>query len=356
MIFMTELISEDIKNWVAQKIKQQTNSTEFVLVPLAGDASARRYYRVIQDEKTSEKTSEKTWVLMLWVPFSQAEYPFLSVQRHFSACHVQVPEIIAIGEALGALLLEDLGDLTLERKFWESAKSESSEEFYLKTIDELIKIHDVTTYSAIKSTASVTKFDPAKFLWEMNYAKENLLLELLNVKLNAADAAELNSAFVNFCTLLAEKPKVICHRDFHSRNVMLKRNKVIIIDFQDARLGPVQYDLVSLFKDSYVDIDDAYATKLMNYYLQNSNIKKTRNFSEEDFFKTYELQSLQRCFKACGSFASFMNQRRDTRYLKYLAPTLRRVFKALAHFPEYSILNKILIDAGALEKKFESLS
>ncbi len=340
---MTELISEAIKNWLIQQI----NSYDFTIIQLAGDASARRYYRVIQDEKT--------WVLMSWEPFDQLTYPFLSVQRHFLACQIRVPEVIAVGESLGVLLLEDLGDLTLERKFWESAKPEAAEDSYIMTIDELIKIHDQATFSDIKSTASTTQFDTAKFLWEMNYAKDNFLHGILNVKLNAATASELDSALISFCRILDQKPKVICHRDFHSRNVMLQRNKVILIDFQDARLGPVQYDLVSLFKDSYVDLSDEFAAKLMDYYLENSNIKKNLSYSKDEFFKTYELQSLQRCFKACGSFASFMNQRGDTRYLKYLAPTLRRVFKALAYFPEYSILNKILIDAGALEKNFESM-
>lgn len=338
---MSDLISLAIKNWISVQI----NTSEFTVVQLAGDASARRYHRIIQDEKT--------WVLMSWEPFSQADYPFLSVQRHFSGCHVQVPEVFAIGEDLGVLLLEDLGDLTLERKYWENAKEEASEDFYLKTIDELIKIHDVTTYSDFISTASTTKFDTAKFLWEMNYAKENLLLGLLNFKLSENTAAELEKAFISFCSRLDEQPKVICHRDFHSRNVMLKRNKAIIIDFQDARLGPVQYDLVSLFKDSYVDMGDDYAKKLINYYLDNSKVKKTPNFSNEEFFNIYELQSLQRCFKACGSFASFMNQRQDTRYLKYLAPTMKRVLKSLTYFPEYSVLNKILNDAGAIDKNFE---
>lgn len=340
---MTDPISEQIKRWVSEKIQ----SPEFSIIQLAGDASARRYYRVIQDEKT--------WVLMSWEPFNPSEYPFLSVQRHFDACHVSVPEVVGVGESLGVLLLEDLGDLTLERKFWENAKQEASEDFYLKTIDELIKIHDVATYSEAKSTASITKFDTAKFLWEMNYAKENLLEGLLKIKLNDTMSKELESTFIGFCSALDAKPKVICHRDFHSRNVMLKRNKVYIIDFQDARLGPVQYDLVSLFKDSYVDMSDEYASKLMNYYMDNSKVKKQTNFSQEEFDSTYELQSLQRCFKACGSFASFMNQRQDKRYLKYLTPTLKRVMKSLAHFPEYSVLNKILIDAGALEKNYETL-
>ena len=91
----------------------------------------------------------------------------------------------------------------------------------------------------------------------------------------------------------------------------------------------------------------------MHYYLENAKIKNIPGFSHEQFSEIYELQSLQRCFKACGSFASFMNQRGDTRYLKYLAPTLKRVLKSLARFPEYNIIYNLLSDAGALEKNFE---
>lgn len=337
------LLPAQIKSWIAEHI----NGHDFSVIQLAGDASARRYYRVIQDEKT--------WVLMNWQPFKAADYPFLSVQRHFESCGIRVPQIVGVGEDLGVLLLEDLGDLTLERKFWESSRQELSEDFYIKTLNELIKIHDKATVAEIKSTASVTAFDTAKFLWEMNYAKEHLLLGLLKVRLSADVEKELDNAFRDFCTRLDQKPKVICHRDFHSRNVMIQRDKVIIIDFQDARLGPVQYDLVSLFKDSYVDMNDEYSTRLMNYYIENSEVRKRPGFSEDEFYETYELQSLQRCFKACGSFASFMNTRQDRRYLKYLTPTLKQVMKSLSAFPQYSVLNTILLDAGALEKNYETL-
>lgn len=340
---MTAVLTTEISNWIAEQI----NTSAFSVMPLAGDASARRYYRIIHENNT--------WVLMSWQPFNQNDYPFLSVQKHFHDCGIQVPAVVAVGEGLGVLLLEDLGDLTLERKFWENSKQEGSIKLYYQTLDELIKIHDVATHSKVGSTASVTKFDTAKFLWEMNYAKDNLLLGLLKLNFSNSTSEELNKVFLNFCEILDSKPKVICHRDFHSRNVMLKLNKIFLIDFQDARLGPVQYDLVSLFRDSYVDIDDDYAHKLMNYYLENSQVKKQKNFSLEEFMHTYELQSLQRCFKACGSFASFMNQRQDRRYLKYLTPTLKRVLKTLSHFPEYSLLNSILIDAGALEKNYETL-
>lgn len=333
---------------VSQWLYNQLGSKNFTALQLAGDASARKYFRIILEEKT--------WILMSWEPFKSEDYPFLSVQRHFTSCGISVPEVIAVGEELGLLLLEDLGDLTLERKFWESARPEDSAFFYRKTLDELIRIHDVATYTDIKSTASVTAFDTAKFLWEMNYAKEHLLSGLLKIKFSAVEAEQLEKVFIDFCEKLHCEPKVICHRDFHSRNVMIKLDQVRIIDFQDARLGPVQYDLVSLFKDSYVDMGEDYAQELMQYYLTHSKISRTDSFSSDQFHEIYELQSLQRCFKACGSFASFMNMRQDRRYLKYLVPTLKKVIKSLTHFPQYSLITNLLLDSGALEKNYETTS
>lgn len=340
----TTLIPSHVFRWVSEQLQ----STEFTVIALAGDASARRYFRLVH--------GENTWVLMSWEPFSKSNYPFLSVLEHFQSCGVQVPQVKAIGAAEGLLLLEDLGDLTLERKFWEQAKDEASASFYYKTIDELIKIHDLSTFSTHQSTASRTEFDITKFVWEMNYAKEHLLLGVLKAKISPNDSMALEKAFVDIATRLYQEPQVICHRDFHSRNVMIVRDKVYIIDFQDARRGPAQYDLVSLLKDSYVDISANYADQLMKYYLENSKLKQRPYFSQEKFQLVYELQSLQRCFKACGSFASFMNMKQDKRYLKYLAPTLKKVMMSLLNFPEYNILQKILIDSAALEKSYESLS
>ncbi|OFZ28832.1 MAG: hypothetical protein A2622_05725 [Bdellovibrionales bacterium RIFCSPHIGHO2_01_FULL_40_29] len=337
-------ISIPIQNWVQQTIQ---SAEEFSIYQLAGDASARKYYRII--------SGEKTWILMFWEPFQEETYPFLSVQRHFKLAHVNVPTIVAVNGDLGVLLQEDLGDLTLERKFLENTNQLLSKAFYHQAIDEIIKIHDVATTLKNKTCATEIMFDTAKFIWEMNYAKEHLLLGILNYKMTTKRAAELDRVFADFCERLHQEPKVICHRDYHSRNIMLKLDKVFVIDFQDARLGPVQYDLVSLFKDSYVDLSDEYAHSLMNYYFENSSIKKTKDFSLEKFQVMYELQSVQRCFKACGSFASFMNVRKDRRYLKYLPHTIKRVARSLSHFPEYKLLMDVLIDSDALNKNYESL-
>lgn len=337
-------ISKPIENWVLDKISAKS---EFSIYQLAGDASARKYYRIIYNDKT--------WILMFWEPFNEATYPFISVQKHFKLAGVHVPTIQAVGSDLGVLLQDDLGDLTLERKFSENTNEQLSKSFYLQAVDEIIKIHDTATELKSQTTAKEIQFDTAKFLWEMNYAKDHLLTGLLNYKLSEKAARELNDVFTHFCERLHKEPKVICHRDYHSRNIMIKLDQLYVIDFQDARLGPVQYDLVSLFKDSYVDLSPEYAESLMRYYFENSKLTKKPNFSLEKFNVIYEVQSLQRCLKACGSFASFMNTRKDKRYLKYLPLTLKKVARSLSHFPEYKLLLDILIDSDALNKNYEGL-
>ena len=327
-------------------LEKALKNSSFKILPLAGDASTRKYYRVVLDNTS--------WVLMSWDPFDPIKYPFTSVLEHFHQSHVHVPQIVAMSPTDGLVLLEDLGDLTLERKFWEQQNPEGAFLFYKLAIDELIKIHFEATKNKKPCTAFDIEFNVEKFVWEMNYGKDNLIKGVLNFTLNDKVDLEIQNVFHKISTELHLQPKFISHRDYHSRNLMIKLDKMYVIDFQDARMGPIQYDLVSLIKDSYVDITEDFGEKILNYYLQaaKSNLK---NFSEEEFYHIYELQSIQRCFKACGSFASFFHQRQDRRYLKYLSGTLKKVMKSLTAFPEYKVFSDIIIDSGALEKKFDLL-
>lgn len=332
-----------VQNFLVHSLGQEN----LKVLPLAGDASTRRYYRVIHDHQS--------WVLMCWEPFNPAEYPFLSVRQHFENSGVRVPKVIGMDASQGLVLLEDLGDLTLERKFWESRDPEDVMFFYRMAIDQMVHIHHHATARKGDCTAFKIKFDTEKFLWEMNYGKDNLILGVLKHRLSDQTAAELQRVFTDICSKLDAEPKKIAHRDYHSRNLMIKLDEMSVIDFQDARLGPVQYDLVSLLRDSYTDLGESLHSALIDDYLAKSAEFLPKGFSKNAFMEIYELQSLQRCFKACGSFASFFHQREDRRYLKYLSPTLKRVVTALSHFPAYQKFSDVLTDSGALEKNYETL-
>lgn len=324
---------------------------KFEIHPLAGDASARRYFRVV--------AHDDSWVLMLWEPFQDdGRYPFLSVRSHFEKHGVSVPRVVGMRPEKGLVLLEDLGDLTLERKFWENQNDEQSLPYYKATIDELIKMHyDCSFDRSSPCVAFTVEFDTAKLLWEMNYGREHLLEGLCALTLDSTTRKALDAVFTNICETLHKEPKFIAHRDYHSRNVMIKHGKVRVIDFQDARMGTIQYDLVSLLRDSYVNLSDSSVATLLNYYLEK-RAEKAAQFqlpaiSRDHFDHIFEVQTVQRCFKACGSFASFKMLRQDNRYLKYLAPTLKTVRRSLANFPEYATFFRILEDNGLFEKTFD---
>jgi aminoglycoside/choline kinase family phosphotransferase len=321
-------------------------ATKFEVIPLAGDASSRRYFRIVSGEDSN--------VLMVWEPFvDDGRYPFLNVQAHFAKHGVQVPTVVAKAPKLGLVLLEDLGDLTLERKFWENQNQSLALPYYKKTIDELIKMHYLASRDSKDScVAFEVSFNVEKLLWEMNYGLEHLIEKFCRVNLGDKVRRELTGVFTQICTKLHEEPKVICHRDYHSRNVMLKLGKTRVIDFQDARLGPIQYDLVSLVHDSYVDMADGLRGDILDYYLAQAQDHHAKPIVRDEFDAIFSHQMIQRCFKACGSFASFYNTREDLRYLKYLSPTVAKVAKTLERHPEYSLFLKIIRDNGLLERDY----
>ena len=227
------------------------------------------------------------------------------------------------------MLLQDLGDLTLERRFWEFQNQQVILPYYEKALDELIKIHSLSfkDHQDSDCTAYQVEFSVEKLLWELNYAKKYLIQELLSVPLLASMEQKLDEELTSLCDELYQSPQVICHRDFHSRNIMLHFGEVSIIDFQDARMGPPAYDLVSLFHDSYVQLSDESINHLMSYYIRNFPHFRDLGLNADQWQRFYDLQKLQRCFKACGSFASFKVMRDDERYLKYIRPTLDMLMK-----------------------------
>ena len=290
---------------------------------------------------------------MIWEPYIEdGQYPFTSVLRHFKNHKVKVPEIVKAFPELGLVLLEDLGDLTLERKFWENQDQNLALPFYYQALDELIKIHYPSTEDKTDCTAFKMAFDHSKLLWEMNYGKEHLIEKFCEMTLKPVELKLLEDTFNKVCQILADEPRRICHRDYHSRNLMLKLGETRVIDFQDARLGPIQYDLVSLLHDSYVNLNAESISECLKYYKNQAKDFTRQNLETEHFDYIFKIQMIQRCFKACGSFASFFNQRKDVRYLKYLPGTIRKVHSSLMGLDEYTGFRTFIEDAGLLDKDY----
>lgn len=190
-------------------------------------------------------------------------------------------------------------------------------------------------------------------MWEMNYARDHFLEKVGGVKPSDKDAKALQEEFLKICETLDRLPKFVCHRDYHSRNLMLKLGRVYVIDFQDARLGPIQYDLVSLVHDSYVNLSQDTIQKIKADYLDKATQVGPKGVIRADFEEMFLLQIIQRCFKACGSFASFLNMRNDTRYLKYIKNTANLVGRTLKQHGGFPVFTELLTSGDLLERNYE---
>ena len=338
-----DMHSETLKQ--QEFLKAALDSSAYRIQRLLGDGSDRSYFRIIQ--------GTKSFILMQFKQPFASFASFLDVQKYFDQNNIAVPMVKFHGKNLGMILLEDLGNCTLESIFLKDKNSLNILTLYQQAIDELIKIHHHTRQSHLSCVSFDMIFNAQKLIDEMVYCQRHLLEDYCQISLTKKVREALNKEFVHLCSLLDLDQKVMIHRDYHSRNLMIKSGKVYVIDFQDARMSSCQYDLVSLLKDAYVNIDKKMENILIDDYLLKS---KQFGFcvSKDEFMQLYHLYSIQRCFKICGSFASFYNIKKDSGYLKYIAKSLQNVLDSLSYFPQYQTLKSILVDYNLIGQDYQS--
>lgn len=316
---------------------------------IPGDASTRRYYRVFA--KGEPQTS---YILMSMEPFEEQgmSLDFLVVQKHLASSGIDVPAVLDVDASRGFILLEDLGDVTLLRRLQEVSNADVERHLYERVIDSLV---DMQVHCSPKSKPADIPvyglfFDHKKLMWEVNFTNEHFYEKHLSRNMSDADRAIINDSFSEICNTLAAEPVVFTHRDFHSRNIMAVPKKsakggsdrLIMIDFQDARLGPAQYDLASLLKDSYYQLEEVQIERLINYYIARWEAVSGEQLEKEHFRYIFDLMALQRNYKAIGSFASFLNRRGNPTYLKYIGNTFENIRRTLLKYPQYSSLREVL--------------
>jgi N-acetylmuramate 1-kinase len=301
---------------------------------LAGDASLRKYYRV--------EENNSSYVLMLAEPFKAVSYDFLLVQSFLQDRDVPVPNVIAVEESIGAILLEDLSDQTL---LHELGQYPEKEEDLLKTsIQLLLKFHENTKQGDAPPPVPGFQlaFDEEKLVWEVDFTLEHLFQSYLKRTPPERDLAILREGFVDICRRLAAEPRVFTHRDYHSRNIMLSPGRgQVCIDFQDARMGLRAYDLASLLRDSYYQLSEDRIYALVQFYWQGIASNPT-NQTFDHFIRTFDLMSIQRNFKAIGSFTSFYGKRNEAGYLRFVGNTFENIRRNLHKFPEYESVRETL--------------
>jgi len=287
------------------------------LLRLKGDASRRAFYRVPYRAGTA--------VMMVRDELQPEEdRSFIDVRNHLAACGAAVPEIYEYDEDNGVILMEDFGDRTLEERL-RGADEETFTHFYRAAIDELLTIQIRGTSLRRECIARHRAFDQKKLMEELDFFLLHTVEGLYRASLGKSEREAIRGGFSLLAARLAALPRVLNHRDYHSRNLMVVDGALKIVDFQDARMGPCQYDLASLLRDSYTVLDGSFRNRMVEYYLRESAARGIAWHDRGVFLERFDLMGLQRNLKACGTFGYMAVARGNESYLKYLEPTFAYV-------------------------------
>jgi aminoglycoside/choline kinase family phosphotransferase len=290
----------------------------------SSDASFRRYFRI--------KSDQGQFIVMDGPPDRENIAQFVKVADLLAACNVHVPTIFQQNCQEGFLLLEDLGT----QCFLDKLNTDNADKIYQSAFESLIKLQTRVSVS----TSYLPHYDKALLIRELTIFEEWFAGQLLGISLPPA-------IWQTACNLLVdsalEQPVCCVHRDFHSRNLMiLDHDSPGVIDFQDAVIGPVTYDLVSLLRDCYISWTPEQVERWRNGHFQTLLQTGLVNCSPQQFKRWFDLMGMQRHLKAIGIFSRLHLRDSKSAYLDDIPRTLDYVIAQTKAYPEFVGLDEFL--------------
>jgi aminoglycoside/choline kinase family phosphotransferase len=309
-----------------------------IIVPLTPDASTRNYFRIPWKKG-------KAVAAVYPEPFDPDFHPYLDVTRLFLESGIPVPEIYAVDGQSGIIVQEDLGDRQLFRVY-EAAPQDECDEYRERAVNLIAQIQKATdTAYERQSIASRLAFDEPKLSWELDFFVEHYFGSLRREKLRHTEAAELKAELNDISAELAARPRVLCHRDFHAANLMVDGdNRLRVVDHQDARMGPVTYDLVSFLLDRRSEppsLAELRAYRL--FLLEERRLLGMEALDPDEVAQEFRLMTIQRGLKAIGTFSYQTAVRsRGSAYEQFIQPTLCIVLQAADWLDRFPALRRML--------------
>lgn len=310
---------------------------------LKGDASNRSYYRV--------GTPPESWVLMVMPPDAAkkseeaskgdapTELPFVNVHRYLTKLGIRVPRILRYDEPAGMMVLEDLTDETFEKALGRGDRAR----WYTRAVELLAHLRARAERDRDPSCLAFTRaFDVELYDWELHHFREWGLEAWSGRVPGTEERSALDTIFKRIATTLAAEPKGFTHRDYQSRNLMVKDDELIVIDFQDALQGPRQYDLVALLRDSYVELERPFVDAMLDAYLVAFEKETKERIDPKPFKRFFDLLTVQRKLKDAGRFEYINRVKGNPGFLVSIPASLRYVKAALEVQPELDDLRRIV--------------
>ncbi|MGQ9816776.1 MAG: aminoglycoside phosphotransferase family protein [bacterium] len=281
-----------------------------IIEEITTGGSDRRFYRIAKENKTC----------ILIIDKHIGDY--VKILRHLFNARIGVPEIIEVGR--DKMIVEDLGRDSL----YELMRSNNTQwrSLYLMAIDELINLQ----IDGRKDAPVNLYYDKEHIKWEQEYFQKFFLRQFCNRREKEIEDIEddLNYLCKETLEAIRSMNDYLMHRDYQSQNIFIKDGRVRIIDFQSARIGPLTYDLASLLRDAYVEIDDDAEISLIEYYLGRLK-ERGINFGQEEFHKIYRLTAIQRNIQALGAFANLSLNKGKHHFRKFIPRGLELLNKGL---------------------------
>ena len=295
----------------------------------SSDASFRQYFRILTNREDCPS------LIIMDAPVDKEDLrPFLNVAQLLSAADLNVPKIFYINQEDGFLLLSDLGNTT----YLSVLNQNTGNHLYQEANLALVQMQTGADANQLPL------YDEALLQREMDLFPEWYLGKHLDYKLSEAESKSLGLIFQQLNQNILAQPQVFVHRDFHSRNLMVTpTNNPGILDFQDAVKGAITYDLVSLYRDAYIQWDEEQQVDWVIRYWElarKAHLPVHADFG--DFYRDFEWMGLQRHLKVLGIFARLYHRDGKDGYLKDIPLVLEYVEKVAQRYIAFKPLIRIL--------------
>ena len=314
----------ELQAWLTQSLALPVQS----IAPASSDASFRRYFRVRLPDKQS-------LVVMDAPPAQEDSRPFITVAAMLRTIGLTVPDVVAADLERGYLLLSDFG----KTRYLDVLAADNAESLYQDALNALerLQIHG-------PRDSRLPAYDRALLLAEMQLFPDWLLSHHLQLAPTPEQLTMLSHVFELLADVALEQPQVCVHRDYHSRNLMVMAEKSPgVIDFQDAVVGPIHYDLVSLLRDCYITWPREQVESWALAYRQRPEIRVLSGaVSDATWLRWFDLMGVQRHLKASGIFARLWYRDGKPGYLADIPRTLHYMQEVAGRYPELASLHAYL--------------
>jgi N-acetylmuramate 1-kinase len=319
-----------LQTWVEKRFPGETVE----ISPASSDASFRRYFRVA--------VGGETQIVMDAPPDKEDCLPFIHVAGLMQAAGLNVPQILASDLEHGFLLLSDLGSVT----YLQALKEDKPHPLFLDAIDALVKWQSATRANELPP------YDEALLRRELDLFPDWFVAKHLRLELTRSQRERLETVFSHVLKNNLSQPTVYVHRDFMPRNLMVTTPNPGILDFQDAVIGPISYDVASLFRDAFISWEEEQILDwIIRYWEKARKAGLPVHTDFADFYRDVEYMGLQRHIKVAGIFARIHYRDGKSQYLGDIPRFIGYIRHTCSRYGELRPMLKLLDELEGVATK-----